>query len=561
MLLLFVLGGSFWLVFDDLKQEFLTNFNHDLNASGTAFRSREKQRFRSLATIAGFLEGSPSFRNVLRRSDDKTIFQYLVDVGEPTDADVILVTDAQGVLLVRSDQEGEKGTSLLEVPVFAEALQGAYSEGYWSDGGSLFQIVSIPLVDSFDYVDGSLTLGIRIDQAFLSRIGHELRVEVAYLGKPELAPTNPLLLTSPESFLTRKLDLAPDKDILIAKSLIPVSQFVWRSRWKLVEIGSVALVIALLLSLPLIGRMTNPVEMLEIAQAEMNTIFRTNLDGLIFVDEHGRISNCNPAATVALGFEEKDLLEQPLVERLPAEVLAQLDDEAGGTQSTTFTRQGHIFRLYRTFIRRQATETLGSIVLIHDVTAERERERLFGLFMKQLERSSKKLESREFTYGIQNLQTWSQLKSDELEVRETAVELSQLGDSLKEEWSDSPHLKVEDLPEGRVRADRELLLLILRNLNLFMLQRCPGPVSFQVELDGGSYRFALQGPAATEPPPPLENQDFGEDEPWYNELGVQALGLFVAAGLLNRLHSRLAFTQDSAAESLTFHLPRAVEET
>ncbi|MCA9781155.1 MAG: hypothetical protein KC800_30755, partial [Candidatus Eremiobacteraeota bacterium] len=250
----------------------------------------------------------------------------------------------------------------------------------------------------------------------------------------------------------------------------------------------------------------------------------------------------------------------PLVERLPAEVLAQLDDEAGGTQSTTFTRQGHIFRLYRTFIRRQATETLGSIVLIHDVTAERERERLFGLFMKQLERSSEKLESREFTYGIQNLQAWSRLKSDELEVCATAVELSQLGDSLKDEWSDSPHLKFDDLPEGRVRVDRDLLLLILRNLNLFMLQRCPGPVSFKVDLDGGSYRFALLGPAATEGPPPLENQEFGEDEPWYSELGVQALGLFVAAGLLNRHHSRLAFVKEGAEESLTFHLPRAVEE-
>lgn len=560
LLLLFVLGGSFWLIFDDLKQEFLADFEQDLNASGTAFRSAEKQRFRSLATIAGFLEGSPSFRNVLRRSDEKTIYQYLVDVSEPTDADIILITDAQGRLLVRSDREGDKGLQLAATPVFEDALQGAYGEGYWSDGESLFQVVSLPLVDSFDYVDGSLTLGIKIDQPFLQTLAHELRVEVAYQGKPELPPTNALLQTSPESFLTRQLDLDPEKKIVIAKSVIPVSQFVWRSRWKLVEIGSVALAIALLISLPLIGRMTNPVELLEIAQAEMNTIFRTNLDGLIFVDEHGLISTCNPAATVALGWEEKELLQQPLVERLPPEVLAQLDDAAGGTQSATFTRQGHDFRLYRTFIRRQASETLGSILLIHDVTAERERERLFDQFLQQLEKNSGEMESREFAFGVKNLKMWSEIKAEKLENQAKPLQLSGLVESLTKEWGQCERLVLESPPEGQVLADRNHLLLSLNNLIFFLLKRTEGRLSFEIEPDGGSFKFTLRGPhlATTKT---LKETELNQGDPWHSELGADALGVFVASRLLSEHHSRLSFIHSDDTECIAFHLPKAVKET
>ena len=560
LLLLFVLGGSFWLVFDDLKQEFLTDFEQDLNASGTAFRSAEKQRFRSLATIAGFLEGSPSFRNVLRRSDEKTIYQYLVDVSEPTDADVVLITDAQGQLLVRSDREGDKGLPLAATPVFEDALQGAYAEGYWSDGQSLFQIVSLPLVDSFDYVDGTLTLGIKIDQAFLQQLAHELRVEVAYRGEPELPPTNALLTTSPKSFLTRQLDLGPDKKIVIAKSVIPISQFVWRSRWKLVEIGSVALLLALAISLPLIGRMTNPVELLEIAQAEMKTIFRTNLDGLVFVDEHGLISTCNPAATVALGFEEKDLLGQPLMERLPSEVLAQLDDAAGGTQSASFTRQGHDFKLYRTFIRRQASETLGSILLIHDVTAERERERLFDQFLKHLEKSTEQSESREFVFGMKNLKAWSVIKAEKLETQAAPLELSMVVNSLKEEWSDCDRLVLESPPGGHVLADRDHLLLSLHNLIFFSLQRSEGSLSFEIGRDGGSFIFALEG-RLPEDAQTLEETEFSQGDPWLSDFGAHALGIFVASKLLAEHHSRLSFTHSESGERIAFHLPKAVKDS
>ena len=415
------------------------------------------------------------------------------------------------------------------------------------------------MVDSFDYVDGTLSLGIRIDESFLQKLGHELRVEVAYQGEPELPPTNALLRTSPESFLTRQLDLGPDKKIVIAKSVIPISQFVWRSRWKLVEIGSVALLLALAISLPLIGRMTNPVELLEIAQAEMKTIFRTNLDGLVFVDEHGLISTCNPAATVALGFEEQDLLGQPLMERLPSEVLAQLDDTAGGTQSATFIRQGHDFRLYRTFIRRQASETLGSILLIHDVTAERERERLFDQFLKQLEKSTEQSASREFVFGMRNLKAWSELKAEKLETEPASLELSMLVESLKEEWSDCDRLILKPPPEGEVLADREHLLLSLHNLIFFSLQRTEGRLSFEVERDGGSFMFSLVG-RLPEDTKPLEETEFSQGDPWHSDLGASALGIFVATKLLAEHHSRLSFSHSEGGERIAFHLPKAVKE-
>jgi PAS domain S-box-containing protein len=555
-LLLFVLGGSFWLIFGDLHQEFLKGFRQDLNTSVEAFRSGEEQRFRTLATVAGFLEGSPAFRSVLRRSDENTVHEYLVDVSAPTDADVVLITDADGILLNRSDKAGAKGDSFAESPVIRQALQGAYAEGYWSDGEALFQVVSIPLVDS-EYVDGSLTLGTKIDQAFLLQLSKELGVEIAYIGKPVIQPTTSFDTTA--RLMTDEVKLAADKKLILGKSLTPVTQFVRRSQWKLAQLGLAALLIALLVSVPLIGRMTNPVELLEMAQAEMSTIFRTNLDGLVFADEHGVITTCNPAATVALGYEEKELIGQSLVSKLPNEVLAQLDDAVGGTQSATYTRQGHDFKLYRTFVRREATETLGSILLFHDITAERERERLFHEFLADLDNSTSETETLAFQIGIKNLKTWSALKSEELPRNERALLLGSVVQTLRKDFSINQRWKSEDPPDGSVWADEELFLLVLKNLSLICLQRFDGETSLRIERDGGAFTFILQG-ALPESTPPLGDQSLRLEEPFHSELGTQALGLFLASRILERHHSRLSFSSIDGRESVSFSLPKAVED-
>jgi PAS domain S-box-containing protein len=556
MLLLSVLGGSFWLIFGDLHQEFLKGFEQDLNTSVAAFRSGEEQRFRTLATIAGFLEGSPAFRSVLRRSDENTVHEYLVDVSAPTDADIVLITDVDGVLLNRSDKPGVNGDSFAESPVIGEALSGGYAEGYWSDGESLFQVVSIPLVDS-EYVDGSLTLGTRIDHDFLVQLSKELGVEVDYSGQPDINPTAPF--DAPARLMTRDIELAANKKLVLGKSLKPVTQFVRGSQWKLAQLGLAALVIALLVSIPLIGRMTNPVEMLELAQAEMSTIFRTNLDGLVFADEHGAITTCNPAATVALGYSEDELLGQPLVSKLPNEVLDQLDDVVGGTQSATYTRQGHDFKLYRTFVRREATETLGSILLFHDVTAERERERLFHQFVAELDVSSSQTETLAFQTGIKNLKTWSGLKTESLQRNEVALLLSSVIKTLRKDFSGNDQWKAEDAPDGSVWADEELFLLTLRNLTLVCLQRFDGETTFRIEPEGGAYTFVFQG-KLPESRPALGEKHIRLEEPFHSELGAQALGLFLASRILEMHHSRLSLSSLDGSETIRFSLPKAVEE-
>lgn len=554
-LLLFVLGGSFWFVFDDLHREFMENFSQDLEISVASFRSQEEQRFKTLATIAGFLEGSPAFRNVLRRSDERTVHEYLVDVSAPTDADIVMITDAEGTLLNRSDKLGEKSVTLAGAPVIGEALEGVYAEGYWSDGESLFQIVSIPLVDSLDYVDGSLTLGTRIDHKFLLQLAGDLGVEIRYSGEPAIASTAPFGGAS--RYMTRELKLAPDKKLVFGKNLAPVRKFVRQSQWKLAQLGLGALLIALLVSLPLIGRMTNPVELLEIAQAEMKTIFRTNLDGLVFADERGVISTCNPAAGVALGFEEDELVGRPLVERLPPQVLEQLDDAAGGTQTANFTRQGHDFRLYRTFVRRTATETLGSILLIHDVTRERERERLFHQFLDRLD-GSEQSEELVFKSGVANLKAWSRLRQDKLEKHEEALRLQSLVKALDTRFEQQAKFKPQPPPDGSVWADRELFLLTLQNLVLLCLHRFSGKINFQIETDGGAYRFLFSG-ELNQGAKPLGEGQWSVEEPYHSELDAEGLGLFLASRILELHHSRLAVSQQDNTETLQFSLPRSVE--
>ena len=132
-------------------------------------------------------------------------------------------------------------------------------------------------------------------------------------------------------------------------------------------------------------------------------------------------------------------------------------------------------------------------------------------------------------------------------------------DSLKEEWADCDRLVLEPPPEGQVLADRSHLLLSLHNLILFSLQRSEGRLSFEVERDGGSFRFTLAG-RPRQNTKPLEETEFSQGDPWHSDLGANALGIFVASKLLAEHHSRLSFTHSEDMERIAFHLPKAVKE-
>ncbi len=570
-LLILVLGGSFVFLFRDLRSEFERNFSEDLESSAAAFRAQERQRFQSMEVIGSFLESSPSFRNVLRRSDYQTMHQYLLDVNGSMQVTLLILTDASGKLLNRTDREGEQGTDLSgQIPIQG-ALNGESIRDYWLEDDKLYQVVSLPLVDSHDYVDGSLTLGFEINKSFLTSLKKELGGEVGFQVGESWSLTTSDKLDNPNSpqLLTRRLPLSDEpstqahKVFLLGKSLEPVQRFVQSSQLKLATLGVVALILALLISLPLIGRMTNPVELLEKAQAEMRTIFTANLDGLLATDEKGLITTCNPAATVALGRPEKDLVGYPITEKLPASLHQQLESTPGVSQTATFSRQGRDFKLYRTSVRIDDSDLLGNIFLFHDITREREREKLFEQFLESLDsRLTEEMEQLELSIDLKNLKLWHQLKRDSWRPRLKRVHLDKLHSSLSSTWPEEPRLQL-DFPSHRdeyVAADEDSLIILLQNLIQAGLSQAESTVRLRVGKNGGAFDFSVtvNHPDSNHL---LAVEAAQESDPYYQALGLVGLGLFVTTKLLelheNRLHIRSI--PASHGQEFFFTLPAAVE--
>lgn len=492
-LLLGVVGGSFYWLYSDLRREFLSNLNTSLDASVSLFRSGETQRYDTLHLLASSLERSPGFRNVLRRTDYETLRDFVADLNRAMTVDLVVVTDDQGKVLLRTDRPEFQEQSLAEHLAVGEALEGYAIRDYWELDSGLYQGVTLPLADSQGYIDGTVTLAYRLDRAFLQRqerkLGARLTLE---LGEKSLSSSGK---PAEEEVLSRQGPLGSNAgkvqgEYRLERSLQPVREFVLRSRGRLVALGGSALLLAVLISVPVIGKLTNPVEQLAQAQAEMATIFAAIPEGLVALDEQGRVSALNPAATVALGWQEGDCLGKNLAELLPAEAHSELlGTPAGLVQQANMEREGHTYRLTRTFVRRAQSEDLGSILILQDATSEQEGQRQLDALLAHI---STHLDSPDSPFrvrlALQNLSLWRQ----SLQGESCRVPVSQLVEACEGAARElGGELEVESPQELELEGDPEHLRLLLLNLVVNALEHGTGPVGLVCRRDGGACEFLI----------------------------------------------------------------------
>jgi PAS domain S-box-containing protein len=112
----------------------------------------------------------------------------------------------------------------------------------------------------------------------------------------------------------------------------------------------------------------------------LETLFNTIEDGVLVVDERGRILYFNEAVTRLLGFQHQSAEGQHITQFLPDfdwEKLARFD-KAGGTHVTRHEFEVHYPRprflsLYVAPLDGEATGSLGVALIIHDATEARQR--------------------------------------------------------------------------------------------------------------------------------------------------------------------------------------------
>lgn len=355
------LTGSFALIFSAVRQQSVADLDRSLEVAANLWNLLTQSQARSLAASASSLAGESGFVTVFRGTDVATLLDYLRAAQQNNPIlDLTLVVDGSGKVLADTDPgDPPKPEGLLN-----NALAGETGAAFWSRGQRLYLAAAAPIWRGQDQVDGAVLLGMRMDEAFLQQMSQDTGTEMALEG----LGAAPL---SSESLRIRRVELKDGQGQQVARlrlvrRLDQALAYMNGVRQQLWLLGGVVLGVALLLSLPLVHRLTESVIALEKAQAELEAIFLANQDGLAALDQQGRIVMANPAAALCLG--EENCKGKLLPELLPEEAHLQLI--SGGSslfQSCSWEREGYRFLLTRTFVVR-GDEQWGSILVLRHST-------------------------------------------------------------------------------------------------------------------------------------------------------------------------------------------------
>jgi HAMP domain-containing protein len=284
------------LIYTTVQAEHLAHetIQQELKETRGVWETFQTDRYNKLKLGVRVLGNDPAFKAAIA-TDQATVFDMLKERGGDLAADFFIATDANGILIARSDRAGAHGDDLSKDPVIMKPLAGEESATVWREGDRLYHAVSVPMRVSDDLI-GVLVAGYAINEglandirklthsqvAFLVRSGTaapQLSVSSlvdkepfrAVLGRPELAPA-----ASNEPF---EVDIARDRNIgvqipltnaggqvvgsvVALRSLAEEMASFTRFRNSLVLVSLVVMVLALALAYVVAAGITGPVRRL-----------------------------------------------------------------------------------------------------------------------------------------------------------------------------------------------------------------------------------------------------------------------------------------------------------
>ncbi|GMU57655.1 MAG: hypothetical protein AMXMBFR33_68010 [Candidatus Xenobia bacterium] len=474
-----VLLLSLVIIYRDVRRQILEQQSRSLSVSLATFRSQEKERFQRLDLLARVLEAEPGFRTILRRTDFATLQDHVTSVVLPEyGLDLLVLTDPSGTLKLESDQATPPGPER-PVPDLGAALEGEVVSGYWLREGKLYQVVTTPLYDAGDSIGGTATLGLRLDRTLVEKLAQETSCLVQLeTGAGLVGSTFPQPISLPvgveqalqqvgrDEYDLRQARLGQVGSLVLGQNTRSHLAFLEATRSKLYLLGLVAVLVALGLSYPLLGRITNPVERMEMAQAELRAVVESNLDGLLALDKEEVVRLANPAAAVALGRSVEELVGHPLGEVWPAS--ARVEERGRRVERSLLEREGRVWEVARTQVRAGGGE-VGSLVVLRDATRERHLEERLG---ELYERLSRLLDPT--LLAARNLATLALLSRGQVVL-----------DPVRFSFQEWPEAELEEPPE--VELDPARMRLVLDNL----LANAMEPVRLTVSRDGGAARIEV----------------------------------------------------------------------
>lgn len=381
--ILLVLVGSLGLVQHNLKSDILARVEGELSRSAANFKSRENQEFTLLTSLATTLEGNPSLRLMVNRTNRPTVEDFLEEVRLESGVDFIVLTDREGRPNFTTEGSPVKDEPL-SLRSVESALEGTEERDYWAVPEGVFRVFTLPMAYQ-GMVSGTLSMGIRLDRQKLRTLGDEMGVELALVQGQEVLETStelpPVLRESKglvaERYQARSLDLAGETRLLLLLDVFPFEALLAETRWQLGALGLAIFLAALALSVPLAGRVAVPAELLE-------TVVETVGEGLCHLDQEGRVVLMNPEAERLLELQPQSGKGRLLLE----EFTFRADEEAPPLKledmkkvvrildglATTPSREFPL-SLATTPIHSEQEEPAGAVVVFRDITELKNNER------------------------------------------------------------------------------------------------------------------------------------------------------------------------------------------
>ena len=473
------LAASFALIFRAVRRQALADLDRSLDSAHGVWESLSRAQAQNLAATAQGKSAEAGFVQVLRGTDGATLLDELLETQANNPVlDLVAVYDDLGNLRVATEPGLKSGKS---DPLITAALEEQVGASFWCCPSGTYLAGVSPILKQGG-VEGVLLLATRLDDDYVESLARDANVQVALLPLKGTGYTTSQKLLGQEHH-KRSYPL-PDfagnslGSLVMGRDLEAALGYMRGVAGELLWLGAATVALAFLISVPLVGRMTNPVLALEKTQAEMDAVFQANADGLVALDQAGRVVSANPAAAVCLGVALEGLAGRLLQDLLPEGVFAQLVAAAPSdgqlVQRCRWERQGRTYQLTRTFVASRHAE-VGSVLVTREISSGKIVRDPLELLETMPERPQSEADWLRFDRIRRNLLWLSGRRSASAPARWS---------SLIEELS----LVVEG--EAEPKLDREV-----EQLRLLLLNLLPGQ-KLTLHSQGGGYGLCAYQPGA-----------------------------------------------------------------
>ncbi len=155
-----------------------------IRGSESIFDTRLASQFKSIEETVGNLARDGRLLPLIYDEEAATLQDQCSEFKKSLNFDILIFTNAQGIILARSDDVDAIGQEVLQSPLFQSALTGKPAQGIMKSKGELYQIVVVPVVDNAarDIIRGSIALAYQLAGSMAEEIKMLSSSEIAFFA-------------------------------------------------------------------------------------------------------------------------------------------------------------------------------------------------------------------------------------------------------------------------------------------------------------------------------------------------------------------------------------------